>query len=196
MSKIFLQKDKGIKEGFTLIETLVAVAILMIAIAGPLTIAEKALSASIYAKSEMTATYLAQDAIEYVKNIVDTNENTKAQSGVNWLSYSENGSAFDLSTCTVSGSGPCAIDTIAGTISHITSTCSTRLYLSSIGYGCTNPYGASSTEFTRYFYLTAVPVVGGSGSAYVVTAIVNWPATVAGGGGVTLTDTIFDVPTP
>jgi prepilin-type N-terminal cleavage/methylation domain-containing protein len=63
----FINKNQG----FTIIETLVAVAILMISIAGPLTIAQKALSASLYAKDQVIASYLAQQEMEYIKNLKD-----------------------------------------------------------------------------------------------------------------------------
>lgn len=56
------------KKGFTIIETLVAVTILMISIVGPLTIAQKSLMASIYARDQVTASFLAQDIIEKIKN--------------------------------------------------------------------------------------------------------------------------------
>lgn len=52
--------------GFTIIETLAAISILMIAVAGPLTLANRSLSSSIYAKEQLTASLLAQDAAEYI----------------------------------------------------------------------------------------------------------------------------------
>jgi type II secretory pathway pseudopilin PulG len=55
------------KKGFTIIETLVAITILMISIVGPLTIAQKSLNASIYAKDQVIASFLAQEQIELVK---------------------------------------------------------------------------------------------------------------------------------
>jgi len=61
------------RAGFTIIETLVAVAVLMLAITGPLTMAERSLSAGQIARKEVTAFYLAQEAIEYVRNLKDTN---------------------------------------------------------------------------------------------------------------------------
>ena len=54
-------------KGFTIIETLVAITILMISIVGPMTIAQKSLNAALYAKDQVIATYLAQDKIEYLK---------------------------------------------------------------------------------------------------------------------------------
>jgi len=61
------------KKGFTLLEALVAISILMVAVVAPITIAQKGLSSSIYSKNQMIASYLAQDAIEYIKNKRDQN---------------------------------------------------------------------------------------------------------------------------
>lgn len=58
----------NLKNGFTLLEALVAISILMVAVAAPITIAQKGLSSAIYSKDQMIASYLAQDALEYIKN--------------------------------------------------------------------------------------------------------------------------------
>ena len=65
-----INKQK-LTEGFTLIESLVAVSILMIAIASPMTLAQKGLATAILSKDEMTAGFLGQDAIEAVRNARD-----------------------------------------------------------------------------------------------------------------------------
>src|SRR3989344_8702148 len=92
-------------KGFTIIETLVAVAILMISIAGPLTIAHKGLLAAVYAHDNVTASYLAQDAMEYIKNVKDYNilRSTETSPPGFWLSGL-------VGVCTSSNS--CRIDTI------------------------------------------------------------------------------------
>ena len=66
-----MKKYTQFNRGFTLVETLVAVAILMIAIAGPLTIANQALIAALGSRNAMIATYLAQEGMESIKNIKD-----------------------------------------------------------------------------------------------------------------------------
>ena len=61
------------KKGFTLVETLVAVSILTLAIAGPLAVSSLAISESQYARNQITASYLAEDAVESIRNIRDAN---------------------------------------------------------------------------------------------------------------------------
>lgn len=74
------------RKGFTLVETLIAIAVLSLAVTGPMTIAQKSISSAIYARDQITAYYLAQDAIEYVRNVRDTNR-LKNNNGevVDWL---------------------------------------------------------------------------------------------------------------
>ncbi len=60
------------KAGFTLVETLVAITVLLLSIAAPLSIAANALFAAYYARDQITAYYLAEEAIEYAKNARDT----------------------------------------------------------------------------------------------------------------------------
>jgi len=67
-SSVFMQNFTA---GFTLVEALVAISILMIAIASPMTLAQKGLSTATLSKDQMIASFLAQDAIEAVKNIRD-----------------------------------------------------------------------------------------------------------------------------
>lgn len=64
-------KNKKIISGFTLIEALVAISLLMIAISSPIMLAQKGLSSSILSRDQMIASFLAQDGIEAVKNIRD-----------------------------------------------------------------------------------------------------------------------------
>jgi len=59
--------------GFTLIETLVAIAVLGMAIVGPLTLAIKSIGSAVISQNQITASYLAQEAIEYIKNHRDNN---------------------------------------------------------------------------------------------------------------------------
>jgi prepilin-type N-terminal cleavage/methylation domain-containing protein len=53
-------------KGYSLVEVLVAVAILLLALVGPMTIAAKSLQSSYYAREQATALFLAQEGIEVV----------------------------------------------------------------------------------------------------------------------------------
>jgi len=59
--------------GFTLIETLVAIGVLLLSITGPLLLAKQGISTSVTVKNQLIASYLAQEGIEYIKNIRDQN---------------------------------------------------------------------------------------------------------------------------
>ncbi|HUQ29920.1 MAG TPA: prepilin-type N-terminal cleavage/methylation domain-containing protein [Candidatus Paceibacterota bacterium] len=58
-------------KGFTLIETLVAVAIIMVAIVGPISVMHRTYAAAYIARDKLTASYLAQEGIEDVRVIRD-----------------------------------------------------------------------------------------------------------------------------
>ena len=59
------------RQGFTLVETLVAVMLLSIAIVAPMLLTVRSLSSAYYAKDQFTAFYLAQEGIESVHQIRD-----------------------------------------------------------------------------------------------------------------------------
>jgi type II secretory pathway pseudopilin PulG len=73
MKKNILIQNNNQKRAFTLVETLVAISILMLAVTGPLFYASESLKAAIYAKDQITAFYLAQDAFEQIRGIRDGN---------------------------------------------------------------------------------------------------------------------------
>ena len=71
---LFFKKRENLK-GFTSVETLVAISILMLAVTGPLYFASESLKAATYARDQITAFYLAQDAFEQIRKIRDDNLN-------------------------------------------------------------------------------------------------------------------------
>lgn len=72
---------KKLSRGFTLLETMVAITVLMISIVAPMTLASQSLNAAYYARNQITAYYLAQEAIEVVRNVRDANILTIANDG-------------------------------------------------------------------------------------------------------------------
>ena len=62
-----LQKNRG----FTIIESLVAIAILIVAITGTMTAVQSGISSYTYSKDQIAAFFLAQEAFEQVRNMRD-----------------------------------------------------------------------------------------------------------------------------
>lgn len=130
-------------QGFTIVETLVAITVLMIAIAGPLSVASRGLNAAVTARDQMTASFLAQESMEVIKNMRDNNVSAYDLDGVtSWLA--------GYSNCTPKSS-PCDANMIDS--SPVVSGQQTyALKLSDNGYS----HGSTGTAtiFSRYFYLT------------------------------------------
>lgn len=70
---IVTPKRKQASSGLTLIETLVAVTLLAVAIVAPMSLTTQSLSSAYYARDQMTAFHLAQEAIESVRSVRDEN---------------------------------------------------------------------------------------------------------------------------
>lgn len=69
------------RRGFTLIETLVAVSLLVIAIVAPMSLVSQALTTAYYARDQVAAYSLAQEGIEAVRAVRDGNILSNATQG-------------------------------------------------------------------------------------------------------------------
>lgn len=68
-------------KGFSLVETMVAITILALALVGPFIAVRNALQGSYVARDQLVASMLAQEAMEYLRNVRDNNY----LSGRDWL---------------------------------------------------------------------------------------------------------------
>lgn len=81
------------KRGFTLLESMVAVAILAISVAAPIYAASRALVAVQNAKDQLTASFLAQEGVEFIRMNRDTlflieyDSDTATASAEGWESF-------------------------------------------------------------------------------------------------------------
>jgi prepilin-type N-terminal cleavage/methylation domain-containing protein len=71
--KVKISYKKDFKKGFTLIEALVAVSIVLVGVTTAFSVAQFGISSSSAIRNRITATYLAQEALEGVKNLKDSN---------------------------------------------------------------------------------------------------------------------------
>lgn len=172
-----MRKDNYKKQsGFSLIETLIAVSILMIAIAGPLSLVQAGLFSSIHQRNQVTATYLAQEALEYIKNVRDTN--AYYQYGTNspvrnWLSIDGTAGNDLLDVC---GAG-CYVDphkTLNGGNNFIQSVSSAGVNLPlRLSADKIYSYNAGGAK-TSYVREVTITDVAGTTDEVTVTVKISW----------------------
>jgi prepilin-type N-terminal cleavage/methylation domain-containing protein len=84
-----LVRDKK-NTGFTLVETLVAVSIFSVSILGLLSVLASGITNTTYAKQKLAASYLAQEGIEYMRNMRDTFVLYSGNSQTGWDAFNAN----------------------------------------------------------------------------------------------------------
>jgi prepilin-type N-terminal cleavage/methylation domain-containing protein len=179
MKKRLEQKNKG----FTLVETLVAIGVLVVAVTGTLTAVQSGLRDSTIAKDEVVAFWLAQEGMEYIKNIRDQNilfslnEVSNGRDARHWLfGISE----LPTDKCWFGGSGTaqktCSIDSTVGGVTGITNcsggagTCEFVRQDSATGrYGYNSSWPA--TYFKREIQL--IPIAGVT-DEIIISETISW----------------------
>lgn len=144
-------KKQHSRRGFTLIETLVAIAILVTSIVGPLSIAAKGLAASLLARDQITAFYLAQEGVEYIRGMRDEN----ILAGETWLVGLK-------PQCT--GGQLCNIDSKEDLFIECDTECPVLKYDEASGF-----YGTLSGEDSRFRRTIAMTEISSSEALIVVT---------------------------
>ena len=147
---------------FTLVETLVAISILLVAIVGPFYAIQRSITASYIARDQLIGSSLSQEAVEYVYALRDGNYLTNQKNGTSipWLAGADgttdasgnstncttaNGCTLDptqsvpLVACAAGGCMPLTLDTSTGRYTQVT----------------TNPV----TKFTRKVVVTTISSV-------------------------------------
>lgn len=164
------------KKGFTLVETLVAITILLIAIVGPMTAASRGLHNVFTARDQITATYLAQESIEQVYMLRDENALEEVGNGgsasATWQWYS------DLPNGCKDGSG-CDYDVQTDTFQDCGDIRNCNLYSSSTS-GILYSYNDSGTQspFTRVTKVIENPAAPEREAFVTVTVTWEGPPTV------------------
>lgn len=165
------------KHGFTLVETLVAIAILLVSVVGPLSIVAGSVATANLAKDQVLVYYLAQEEIELIKNKRDSNilENR------NWLD--------GLNTC-VTGCTIEASDLSVQPCLDIEDVCA-AIYKNDSGnvkiFSHTGPL-ENKTSFKR---ITNIEVSGTNNNEYDIEVTIKWSTgSLYGSGSIDKTFTI------
>lgn len=166
MIRLNLKKNSG----FTLLEALVAVSILMVAVSAPITIAQKGLSSAVYSKDQMIASYLAQDVIEYIKNKRD--EVSINNPNFDWedLDILTGCIVDDITTSDNIG---CQIDTTKEISDSAISAYSNNTALSKDSNNFYTYGGATETKFKRQIQIK-LNNIGGSQDEALVVVTIRW----------------------
>lgn len=146
-------------------ETLVAVAILTVAIVGPFYAAQTAYNAANSARDELIASSLAQEAVEYVRSVRDDNylyNVAHPSTPHSWL-YGLDGTG-GVTNCV---GNSCTVDPTQSAVVACSGSCP-RLYLSSANL-YNQAMSGTQTPFTRSVLLT---IVGNHEARLTVT--VSW----------------------
>lgn len=156
--------------GFTLIETFVAITILSFAILAPLSLASQSLSTARYARDQVVASNLGQDAVEFVR----------AKRDFNLIQIAKTGSGDWLSGIPTSLSGglekPFVVDSVAGTVQECSGGCSKILF-----DGVTGLYTYSTGNPSIYTRTVTVKQSPTNPLEATVRVVVAWRSAVYGG---------------
>lgn len=143
-------------KGFTLIEAIIAIAILTVSIAGPITIASRGIASAVFARDQITAFYLAQEAIEFIRNKRDEN-NLKGNGWTDGLENCLNGKV-------------CAIDSKNNKINEcIGGICPVLKYNDSTAFYSYD--SGKDSNFTREIRIATVNV-----EEIAITTTLSWPS--------------------
>lgn len=158
MMRFSKKENINTKRGFTLVETLVATAIIVLASVGPLALAGRSLSQANYIRDQITASFLAQEGLEIMRNVRD------AQGGVTAIAALQG--AVCSQGCRVSGT---ELSGNSYTVTPCTGSCAPLSY-----DGDENIYqytSGSPSIFTRTIRID--PPLNGT-DEYKVHAVVRW----------------------
>ncbi|MEZ4200297.1 MAG: prepilin-type N-terminal cleavage/methylation domain-containing protein [Candidatus Paceibacterota bacterium] len=154
------------QQGYSLVEVLVAVAVLLISIVGPLTIASKGLKNASTAKQQNTAFFLAQEGLE---SVVKLREDSALDAFVNSTGdvWSAVEALDDSDVCSIAN--PCGVDIENGGSLFLCSDRTCDLYRMSSGQArFEHNETGSATVYNRQIILSA------DSERLYVQSIVTW----------------------
>ena len=172
-----IMKKFNTRRGFTLIETMVAITILTLAISGAFMTANSSMTAAETSRGKLTASYLAQEGIEYVRMMRDDSYlnayylgGTDTSSAA-WADFTTGGNYWSITKCIAK---TCTLDPAKDLADSPLQQCSgtscTPLYLATNGtYTQQNVAGSTLTPFTR-----TIQVIDVTNNDKKIVSTVSW----------------------
>lgn len=178
-------------KGYSLVEVLVAVGILMLSIVGPLTIAAKSMQSAQYSRQQNTAFFLAQEGITAV-NTIRNSEGAEYYIGINsdpwaWVNDASLDSCFETTGCNIDFRDGTLTNNLADCASSPTAC--TLLFRETTSRAAYQLVSGDASPYTRIITLEMV-----TPDEMVVESKVQWGSTLLGGTQeVTLSTSLFNL---
>lgn len=162
-------KNKN-NRGFTLIETLVAISVLIVAVVVPLRIVSQSVKSATYNRERLTAVYIAQEGLELMHQKRDNDALSTYTDKWGWVATSTNAGCGNPSGC--------SIEPTDGSYQTCLSTSPCKIYfddnVGNIIY--THDTGASVTPFHRSIRVFSYT----NPNSVKVTSVVTWRSSYLG----------------
>jgi type II secretory pathway pseudopilin PulG len=163
MKTFFTKKNKR-TGGFTLVETIVAIGIFTFSLLGLIVVLGKGIADTDYAKAKNTSAYLAQEGIEYVRNMRDTFMLYDSTPATGWADFTAKltaGGCFGANGCYINADAIFTTPERTPPLTYITftscgSTCTQLLYDASSGKYDYPPLSGVNSGFTRKIKVSSV----------------------------------------
>lgn len=193
------------QSGFSLVEALVAIAVLLITLVGPMTIAAQGVKSSQFSLEQNTAFFLAQEGIEAIFAIRNNYALMDVDDGLD-AAVGDPDTSRDWIVTELNGTGPCSLSAVGDTCSFgidfkdvspthpvsqnfTSSLCNgtnppaCRLYTKAANAPAVYSHDSSGDEspFTRVVTVEVDAAGAGSGDSIKVTSTVTWDSHVFGG---------------
>ena len=163
----------SLSKGFSLLETIVAIAIIMIAIGGAFGLAPEGLNGARFARNQTVATYLAQEGIEVVRSIRDDNMlfQPNPEDPRNWLR--------GMTDCIDS---KCTVNTVTSSLHECIGSCDPVRFLLDPREGGVygnggdfdRDFDTEDTIFTREVSIEELSNIAGPNVEALITVVVYW----------------------
>lgn len=160
-----MKNKSKMNKGFTLIETLVSLAIITTAVVAMIWVAGNSVSDALYSKNKIIANYLAQEGIEVVRNIRDGEVN----GGAGWDGFLDTTSACNPPYgCTIDATPIVPSILIQECVPAVGELCNNPIFLSPASYYTHQAIG-NETGFRRRIVISEI-----NDSEATVTVTVSW----------------------